>query len=331
MTGGKKTVQQRIELLVKKPETVKTALFAAVSVLALCLVFVFAKGADTRSEYQIFMDRVESAQSIRVGQPIYSSITYPAPITDAELLIRAREVLNQAEEVEDPEALREDFSQAHLSARSIIFYDRPNGSGTPYWLYTTRNACFVAPAGEAWDDPFVPFATLSWVAVDLLGGYASQQQHWTQAEPLMDGLALRLVRRDGVDYSPYYAERPALPVPLTQTQGDRALLVVRNTGEPHPSDLSDLITRVWDTSEQDFAGESYICGGDEALYSTWTEDNGPLYLLCANSTSYQGFTTGHPPLWLKFEDGELSRLTGIVWRGGLAPSRPVIRSKNNPT
>ena len=274
------------------------------------------------------MDRVESAQSIRVGQPIYSSITYPAPITDAELLARAREVLNQAEEVEDPEALREDFSQAHLSARSIIFYDRPNGSGTPYRLYTTRSACFVAPAGEAWDDPFVPFATLSWLAVDLLGEYAGQQQDWTQAETLMDGLALRLVRRDGVDYSPYYAERPVLSVPLTRTQGDRTLLVVQDTGEPHLGGLSDLIIGVWDTSEQDFIGESYICGGDEALYSAWTEDDGPLYLLCANSTTYQGFTTGHPPLWLKFENGELTKLTAlpdIAWASGVElPSDPVF-------
>lgn len=42
MTGGKKTVQQRIEALVKHPETKMTALFAAVSLLAVLGILVFA-------------------------------------------------------------------------------------------------------------------------------------------------------------------------------------------------------------------------------------------------------------------------------------------------
>lgn len=45
MTGGKKSIQRRVARLVKRPETAKTALFVAVSILALCLVFVFARRA----------------------------------------------------------------------------------------------------------------------------------------------------------------------------------------------------------------------------------------------------------------------------------------------
>ena len=43
MTGGKKSIQQRVAALVKKPETVKTALFAVIAVVALSAVFVFAE------------------------------------------------------------------------------------------------------------------------------------------------------------------------------------------------------------------------------------------------------------------------------------------------
>lgn len=63
MTGGKKSIQQRVARIVKRPETVKTALFAAMAMVALAAVFVFAGRGDSPvlSEYQ---DTVERATSV---------------------------------------------------------------------------------------------------------------------------------------------------------------------------------------------------------------------------------------------------------------------------
>ena len=65
MTGGRKTIQQRVALLVKKPQTVKTALFAAISVLALAAVFVFAGASPSIGRYDrlgTVLDQVEALE-----------------------------------------------------------------------------------------------------------------------------------------------------------------------------------------------------------------------------------------------------------------------------
>lgn len=94
MTGGGKSVCRRVALLVKKPETVKTALFAAVALVALGLVFTFAGRAQgEKSDYATFLDDVENARSIRLSQPLYSSYFDPTGITDPELLAQAKEIL----------------------------------------------------------------------------------------------------------------------------------------------------------------------------------------------------------------------------------------------
>lgn len=157
MTGGKKSIQQRVAMLVKKPETAKTALFLAVSAVALAAVFVFVRGVDARSEYEVFLERVESAQGIRVGQPPLSSVVFPDPITDAELRQETRELLHRAEPVVEPE---EDFSDAPFRGRNITLQDRESGPGVTYRLYPGKDVCYLAQAGETWDSPFVPFAAL---------------------------------------------------------------------------------------------------------------------------------------------------------------------------
>lgn len=53
MTGGKKTIQERIQRLVSHPETKKTALFLAVSLLAVAAVFTFAGDKPTARELGI--------------------------------------------------------------------------------------------------------------------------------------------------------------------------------------------------------------------------------------------------------------------------------------
>ncbi len=92
MTGGKKSIQQRVARLVKKPETVKTALFTVIALVALSAVFVFVgRGDNTPRNFQSFVDR---ATAIRYIPPTYSSKLYPSPITAPDLLAEAKEALS---------------------------------------------------------------------------------------------------------------------------------------------------------------------------------------------------------------------------------------------
>lgn len=300
MTGGKKTVQQRIELLVKKPETVKTALFAAVSLLVLCLVFVFARG--TRSEYEAFLDRVESAQSIGVGQPPFSSVAFPAPITDTELRQQARELLRQAEPVRDTE---EDFSDAFFIGRRITLKDREDGPGVAYRLYSKKDVCYLAEDGKEWDSPFVPFATLPQGTAGALELLARRQNRYDNVSVVIDPAQRLALESDA--YEPDQEEELLFS---HSYQDQRIFYLVKVTHQSHAAGFSHLLAGVWDSEKQHFENV-YDLGGDEGLYSAWTTEDGALYLLCANSTTYQGFTTSHTPLWLKFEDGELTKLTTL--------------------
>lgn len=300
MTGSKKSVQQRIELLVKKPETVKTALFAAVSLLVLCLVFVFARG--TRSEYETFLDRVESAQSIGVGQPTFSSVAFPAPITDTELRQQARKLLRQAEPVGDTE---EDFSDAFFIGRRITLKDREDGPGVAYRLYSKKDVCYLAEDGKEWDSPFVPFATLPQGTAGALELLARRQNRYDNAGVVIDPAQRLALESD--EYEPAQEEELLFS---HSYQDQRIFYLVKVTHQSHAAGFSHLLAGVWDSEKQRFEGV-YDLGGDEGLYSAWTTEDGALYLLCANSTTYQGFTTSHTPLWLKFEDGELTKLTTL--------------------
>ena len=106
MTGGKRSIQQRVAQIVKKPETVRTALFALVAVVAVASVFVFVgrseQGKD--GDYQVFQSDVKNAQSIFMGQPLHYSSLPPGRIDTPENLTQAKELLSQAmpvTEVED--------------------------------------------------------------------------------------------------------------------------------------------------------------------------------------------------------------------------------------
>lgn len=92
MMGGKKSIQQRVALLIKRPETAKTALFLAVSAVSLTAVFVFAGRSD--NDPKMFLSQLERAESIRYFPPLYSSLFYAAPIADEDLLAQAKAVLS---------------------------------------------------------------------------------------------------------------------------------------------------------------------------------------------------------------------------------------------
>lgn len=97
MTGGKKSIQQRVARLVNHPETVKTAVFGAAAVLVLAAVFVFA-GREESGEpgpADAFLAQVQEAQAIGIGNPVISSVFEPGDISDPEALAQAKELLSQ--------------------------------------------------------------------------------------------------------------------------------------------------------------------------------------------------------------------------------------------
>lgn len=98
MAEGKGSIQARITQLVKHPETKKTALFALVALAALAVVFTFGNSQrqqtdSTGSLYSSLRSQIQAAQSIRYTPSPTSSTAYPNPITDADLLEEAKELL----------------------------------------------------------------------------------------------------------------------------------------------------------------------------------------------------------------------------------------------
>ena len=135
MTGGKKTIQQRIALLVKHPETRAAAVFGACVALALVAVFTFSDGNQSggpAGDYRRFLSDVQSAQSIRLGQPTTSSQFDPTAITDPELLAEAKEILKQeCPDWLNPPQVVGDLALTSRARRSDICWPPPPTGGTP--------------------------------------------------------------------------------------------------------------------------------------------------------------------------------------------------------
>ncbi len=119
---------------------------------------------------------------------------------------------------------------------------------------------------------------------------------------------------------------------FSNTQGSRTLILVESTGAPHVAGLDNLVLGVWDEDTQDFTGESYLIGGDNGLWSTWEEDE-VLWLLCSNSTTYQGDETCSGLGLFRFADGELERVLELpqaALDSGILPNTEEARYLLHP-
>ena len=212
MTGGKKSIQRRVAALVKKPETVKTALFAVIALVALSLVFVFAGRKNTAAldeyrsaveglervelagqqenqtgsgspELSRFLAEVERATAIQYGPPSYSSWSYPYPISDEDLLAASKEVLNSAVSLgpDDPEPDRSTLMDA--SAVTLTLED---GSEAYYTLLRQDECTYVLEGAVSWfeDSGQSPWYSAAYRcegdAVSVLANLARQQQRLSQ-------------------------------------------------------------------------------------------------------------------------------------------------------
>ncbi len=149
MTGGEKSVKARVLALVKKPETVKTALFAVIAVVALAAVFVFAGRGQPDNIPHNFLGYVERADSIQYSPPLYSSVAYPYPITDEDLLAEAKKGLSGVT------YLRYDDTQPDLHSSKLHHASKislPNEYAENVYTLLWQNDRTYLLTGDVWED-----------------------------------------------------------------------------------------------------------------------------------------------------------------------------------
>ena len=227
MTGGGRSVRQRVAALVNKPQTVKTALFAAAAVIALGLVFTFAsRGEGTSSQLNAYLTLVEESSQLTISPPPISSQFFP-PILDDDLLVEAKAALTDVTPASDqgwqpPEDL---WLSPCLSL---------NGDASEYalvWRDGRTDICFLR--GGRWSDnpDPVPLARTDRNLVSLLQVLVQRQairnQDALPPAPPADSLPQE--------------DRSALLGDLTQEQVDR----INEAFEP----FVELSDNVYGTSE----------------------------------------------------------------------------------
>ena len=147
MSGGKKSIQQRISRLARKPETVKAAVFLAAAALVLAAVFAFAGRSQPLTAQEQFFQDVEQAVSIRFSPALYSSQFYPSPIQDPDLLDAAKKLLRSAVPLgpDDPEPERDTLMHS-----STITLSRSSGEESSYTLLWEDGCTYVFAGAVRW-------------------------------------------------------------------------------------------------------------------------------------------------------------------------------------
>lgn len=175
MTGGKTAIQRRIALLVKKQETKKTALFLALSLAALAVVFTFGGETQERSlSREGILSSLEGAQSVTLSLPSLSSAGFD-PIVDEDLLGQVRELLGQAEAYDRENATS--FGFQDLASSCYTVYVQEDSGISAFYLYS------MAGSGDyvlAWLDDSTagtaPLAVLPEGTISQLESLARQQR-----------------------------------------------------------------------------------------------------------------------------------------------------------
>lgn len=134
MAQNKKAIQARISQIAHRPETRKTALFAAASLLALAAVFTFGGGEQGRTlTREGFLTGLEETQSVTLDLPALSGYTFD-PIADEDLLGQVRELLGQAKAWDRENSVALGFQDLTSSFHTVHFLE--NGGSSAFYLYT---------------------------------------------------------------------------------------------------------------------------------------------------------------------------------------------------
>ena len=233
MTGGEKSVKARVLALVKKPETVKTALFAVIAVITLASVFVFG-GRNSAQAYSeeltAFLDQVRDVRSISVGNPLTSSQFSTSAISDPEALDQARDILSKVRPVfregdnwrvmsldsskpSVPISQEELERQCLIGGHPLVLYptaDRDLETAHRYWLIRTGDDTLLARWDLEWEENSVEaLAALPSDTINRLkklgGAYVPEGTDYSgiNGEPYLRALTEEEVARVNEAFEPF--------------------------------------------------------------------------------------------------------------------------------
>ena len=239
MTGGKKTIQRRIAQLVKKPETKKTALFLAVALAALGLVFTFGtqgKPADTYTEFCRTLEQetsfhftyVDTADGARQGRDM--------AISDSDLVAQLQEYLSGGR-------TQEEARGRPSEAASILRFDSLNQ--LCFYLEEVQDGCELVRYDTRHPESGRLLAVLPGGTISRLEELARQQQERN-----------RSVTR--VEYPEFKAALTALFL------GDEAC-VARNESPDY--DMEEWLTNHTSFYEISHAAPWWLEGAEEGWYA----------------------------------------------------------------
>ena len=175
MTGGNKTIKQRIAQLVQQPETKKTALFGAAALMALAAVFAFS-GTREEDHYARFRAQIQSALSLSYSPTPYASDHYTDPVVDEDLLEAAKAALDLVRDLLTPVEL--DWTDGGVQSASILTLTTEEGAFS-YFLCTLprEETTYVLTPARLDAEEYIPVASLDQGVTAAL-----EELAWTQVE-----------------------------------------------------------------------------------------------------------------------------------------------------
>ncbi len=259
MVEGKGSIQERIAQLVKHPKAKKTALAAAVVLLALAAVFTFGGSQNQPEDVSqdgnaSYWDQVQSAQSIQYSPPLYSSAAFPDAIADADLLEEAKTLLSQAK-APDSSMLDADWTEPIFSAATISLVN-PDNSMSRYYLCNLDGRDYLVTPAQLNAEKYTPVAVFSQdagVVESALAALAQQQSERNAAVSSEDASSSTPVTAHMVDQ----AQR------LQNLEPDQIQSVY---GGPYQKD-SDLANSILTTLKEE--ANNLIPTPEPHLYSLW--------------------------------------------------------------
>lgn len=256
MTGGRKTIQQRVALLVKKPQTVKTALFAAISVLALAAVFVFAgQEALEINTYDRYLTEVEKTRTIYIGEPGSSGPSSAGAISDSESLEQVKALLLQAEPYSHENSPSFGFQDVVSCAYPIFLSDR-QGAASFYLYLMEGGAVYVLSSLDgviAGAEPLavLPSGTISQLTTLLHSSTFQQQVEQAQSIQISQPLISSSLSSGSITDPQLLQQAKALladAVPVyTLEDGELAQLAQLINTEPEAISTSELMKATVET------------------------------------------------------------------------------------
>lgn len=286
MAQNKKAIQARISQIAHRPETRKTALFAAAALLALAAVFTFGGTQNTSEEYTAFRTQIQNAQSIYYTPPATSSTLYPDDIVDTDLLAEAKKHLEGAQAPTTP-APQIPWDEVIPSTSSFTLVTEEGESS--YRLCPFEGKTYVVTPALLWEETYTPVAVFSEDASVLSTALASLSQQQGQRGP-----------------TPVRVEYPEFKSVLTDLFLGDDECVARNDTPEH--DMEEWLTLYTSFYEVSHCSPWWLEGAPEGWYAramdagSWYSISIPDHLaeevqaVCAEQAAYPSLDTVYSAL-----------------------------------